>query len=605
MKLSKLSFNLLFVLALLFAGKASAQCPAVTLQPINAVVCEGVDTQFITFTSNISGAFFAWQVNDGINGWVNITGAPYSGFATTNLRVVGSPASLSGFQYRCRVDKASCPTVYTQPATLTVNTAPFVATSPIDSQICQGSAASYTAEASGGGLSYVWQRYTGTAWVDLTNGAPYSGVTSKTLLVNNPALTLNGSFFRVKVSGQCSPITFSDSAKLTINLAPEVSIQPTGASECIGGNAKFSMSATGTTLTYQWQENQGSGWNDIPGALPYSGVYSNQLEILGITAAMNNRQYRCVVKGKCSPPDTTNVVQLIAKTAPAVASVTDLDTICEGENASITVIASGSNLQYQWQENKGGIMGFVNLSDGGMYAGTHTDKLIINGVGSSFEGTTYRCMVTGDCPPLAYSAIREMHVIQDKSVIDNPRDTAVVVDGFGYFAVSAVGTAISYQWQVDNGQGFQSISDNHPNYDGVNTDTLKLKYTPFDFNGYHYRCLVYGGCNEVPAASTGAVLTMQWPTSVATATGNTDGITIYPNPATGNTLFVNVKNAASQKMNVRIVDNMGRTLSNQAITLDASNTSSIDIRTIPAGIYSVILADEQFNTVKTITFTKK
>lgn len=606
MKLTKLSFNnLLLVFALLLAGKTSAQCPVTAdlVQPKNAVVCQGVDTQFIVY-SPTPGVSYAWEVNDG-TGWSNISGAPYTGFLTTNLKVIGSPASLTGYQYRARIDKPSCPTIRSNAVTLTVNTSPFVGTSPIDSQICEGNSVSFTVDADGGGLTYQWQRFSGTTWVDIAPGTPYSGVTSKTLLLTAPPFSFNGASFRVRVSGNCAPPATSDSANLVINTAPQVGQQPTGVSECLGGIAKFTTSAQGTALTYQWQEGQGSGWTDLPGALPYGGVYTNQLEILGITAAMNGRQYRCVVRGKCAPADTTTPVQLVVKTSPAIVSVSDLDTLCEGENTTISVIASGSNLQYQWQEDYQGTSGFLNVNDGTVFSGSKTDKLTITGISSAYEGTLYRVLVTGDCPPVSYSETRTIHVIQDKTVIDDPKDTSIVEGGSGIFKVKAIGTAISYQWQVDDGKGFQSIPLNHPNYVGANTDVLQINYAPYAFSGHRYRCLIYGGCNPAPIGSKGALLTMLWPTSVAGINAKNADAIIYPNPATGSELTLVVKNHASKNINTRIIDNMGRTLSAQPATLSSDNSAKIDISALPSGIYSVIIADEQFNTVKTITFTKK
>jgi len=53
-------------------------------------------------------------------------------------------------------------------------------------------------------------------------------------------------------------------------------------------------------------------------------------------------------------------------------------------------------------------------------------------------------------------------------------------------------SGINYQWQLNTGNGFVSITDNS-NYIGTNTDSLKLNNIPSSWNGYQYRCLAGGG----------------------------------------------------------------------------------------------------------------
>lgn len=66
-------------------------------------------------------------------------------------------------------------------------------------------------------------------------------------------------------------------------------------------------------------------------------------------------------------------------------------TICEGNNASFSVSATGYNLSYRWQENG------VNISDGGIYSGAATATLILTNPGTVKNGKTYRCVITTTC----------------------------------------------------------------------------------------------------------------------------------------------------------------------------------------------------------------
>src|SRR5213076_34603 len=94
--------------------------------------------------------------------------------------------------------------------------------------------------ASGTGLSYQW----------------YKGVNA---LVNqtNSTLTLPGvtsgdaGNYSVVVSGVCGT-SITNSATLVVNTNAFVATAPSNATNCPGTTANFSVSASGTGLSYQW-----------------------------------------------------------------------------------------------------------------------------------------------------------------------------------------------------------------------------------------------------------------------------------------------------------------------------------------------------------------
>jgi hypothetical protein len=202
-----------------------------------------------------------------------------------------------------------------------------------------------------------------------------------------------------------------------------------------------------------------------------------------------------------------------------------------------------------------------------------------------------------------FSDYKTMHVIQDKSVFESPHDTAVMLGVDAIYKVKAVGTSITYQWQVDDGGGYQSISSNHPNYIGVNTDKLTVKTTTFSLTGNKYRCLIYGGCRTEPIASNDAHLGLWWPTSVGIVGNTISDVMVFPNPASGSELTIVMKDATGS-VNARIVDNLGRTVATEHLAMNNS-TSKLNISALPAGVYRIVLSDIQFNTVKAVMFTKQ
>jgi hypothetical protein len=76
--------------------------------------------------------------------------------------------------------------------------------------------------------------------------------------------------------------------------------QPLDQSISEGATATFSVTSSGTGLSYQWKVDTGTGFIDVPSAAPYSGVTSASLSIFPVTSSMNAYKYRCVVAGECA-----------------------------------------------------------------------------------------------------------------------------------------------------------------------------------------------------------------------------------------------------------------------------------------------------------------
>lgn len=142
---------------------------------------------------------------------------------------------------------------------------------------------------------------------------------------------------------------------LTLSSVPSITTQPSSASSCTTGTATFTVAASGSGLSYQWQEFT-SAWNTISNGGVYSGANTNSLTITNPTSGMNGYKYRAVVTGTCSPTSTNtdgNATLTVNASAaisvqPSVASAT----YCAGSAITpLSVTASGSNIGYQWYSN--------------------------------------------------------------------------------------------------------------------------------------------------------------------------------------------------------------------------------------------------------------
>ena len=91
----------------------------------------------------------------------------------------------------------------------------------------------------------------------------------------------------------------------------------------------------------------------------------------------------------CESPATT--VTLTILTGTTVVTQPQPTTICQGNNATFSVVATGYNLTYQWQE------GGVNITNGGIYSGATTATLTLTNPGTSKNGASYRCVISSTC----------------------------------------------------------------------------------------------------------------------------------------------------------------------------------------------------------------
>jgi len=107
-------------------------------------------------------------------------------------------------------------------------------------------------------------------------------------------------------SGKSGEVTITISGQLpsTITKQPSPQTKYAGTGEI----ATFSVTATGTpTLTYQWQIDAGSGWDNVSNGGIYSGAATNTLTLTGVTLAENNNLYRCVAKNTHSTASSNGV----------------------------------------------------------------------------------------------------------------------------------------------------------------------------------------------------------------------------------------------------------------------------------------------------------
>ena len=170
---------------------------------------------------------------------------------------------------------------------------------------------------------------------------------------------------------------------------PEITVSPVNQTMEEGSPAAFSVTASageGEQLTYQWQQkttDSGSEWMDIPDAT--NATYTTGQT----TMAMSGYQYRCVVTANGVSVISAPATLTVNAAATTITTQPGNVTVTEGETATFSVTATGSNLTYQWQQSTDG-SAWANISGAtGISYTTQATTMDMNGY-------QYRCVVTGN-----------------------------------------------------------------------------------------------------------------------------------------------------------------------------------------------------------------
>ena len=263
--------------------------PSVTTNPQNTTACAGSPVSFFAAASGSPVPSIQWQGStDGGSTFSDIPGA------TTSTLTLSPGTSQDGVKFRA-VFTNTCNSATSQAATLTVHLAPTVTTNPLNSTVCEGTAISFTAAATGNPAPTVqWQVSTG-------GGASYSnllGATAATLSLTASA-SQNNNNYRAVFTNTCGTAT-SQPATLTVNTPPVVTSSPLAVSAMAGTSVSFSAGASGSpTPSVQWQVSTDGGTTfvNLPGA-------GSTTLTLAVTAGMSGYQYRALFTNTCGTATT-------------------------------------------------------------------------------------------------------------------------------------------------------------------------------------------------------------------------------------------------------------------------------------------------------------
>jgi hypothetical protein len=444
--------------------------PVITTQPSNQTVCLGDEASF-TVVATGTNLTYQWRI--GIVDLVD--GGSISGATTATLTIDPTVLLDEANNYNVVVSGA-CPTsVTSNNRSLTINSTPVITTQPSNQTVCLGDEASFTVVATGTNLTYQWR----IGIADLVDGGSISGATTATLTIDPTVLLDEANNYNVVVSGACPTSVTSNNRSLTINSTPVITTQPSNQTVCLGDEASFTVVATGTNLTYQWR----IGIVDLVDGGSISGATTATLTIDPTVLLDEANNYNVVVSGACPTSVTSNNRSLTINSTPVITTQPSNQTVCLGDEASFTVVATGSNLTYQWR------IGVVDLVDGGSISGATTATLTIDPTVLLDEANNYNVVVSGACPTSVTSNNRSLTINSTPVITTQPSNQTVCLGDEASFTVVATGTNLTYQWRI----GVVDLVDGG-SISGATTATLTIDPTVLLDEALNYNVVVSGAC---------------------------------------------------------------------------------------------------------------
>lgn len=289
-----------------------------------------------------------------------------------------------------------------------------------------------------------------------TNADATTGQLDWTIPANQPASTL----YQIRLIDARNNNVLVTSNNITISGAPTVQTQPQSQSACAGRGVTFTTGAAGSNLVYRWRKNG----TDIPGA-------TSAILTLTNLKADDAGTYDCVITS-CNQNATTQGAVLTVNVPPAVTVQPNPQSVCEGQPASFSIDATGSELTFQW------------LKDGVPIANATNKEYRIPSTDIGDAGK-YRCRVSGACTPQVTSTEVDLVVDIVPAITNHPKGVDLKVGQQLMLVVAHSGANATYQWK----KGGVDVA-------GATNDTLLIQSVALADSG-RYTVVVKNPCGEV------------------------------------------------------------------------------------------------------------
>jgi gliding motility-associated-like protein len=222
---------------------------------------------------------------------------------------------------------------------------------------CEGGSASFTTAASGTtNITYQWQKFNGSVFVDLVNNATYGGVTTATLTINNVSSSESGDYQCV-VSGDFAADVITSSANLVFNSLPSPPDVTNGVS--CGPGAVTLTASGGSPGDYRWYSGS-----------PLTLIAGQQNETFVTPSISANTTYHVSLADTFCESTPVAITAIISTTpvkpvvSSSITSFNNAITICS--TTPLTLSAPDGFTSYLW--SNGSIAQQITINTTGNYS---------------------------------------------------------------------------------------------------------------------------------------------------------------------------------------------------------------------------------------------
>lgn len=377
--------------------------------------------------------------------------------------------------------------------------------------------------------------------------------------INGSVLTINGAIntqaVSIAVQTPCAPQIISISNDQLV---------------CLGGAVSLTVNASGSNVTYQWQK----GGVDLVNDVTISGVQTATLLIDPSQLNNDGTDYSVVMEDAYGRITTSSPISIIVGTSPSITTSPSNQTETVGDPASFFVVATGTNLTYQWR------IGTTNLMNNGSISGTTSATLIINPTATLDAAPDYNVVVSGACP----SAIISVNASLTLTAVN------LSVELLNFSTLCEENKQL-IQWQTASefNSAYFILDKSRDGINWFDFETIQAAGTSSDLIQYSViddlstmNELNYYRLNQVDIDGTTKVV---GPISSNCSSEVDFEVNLYPNPSKGS-FMLHFTNKFDEDLTIHVCDIMGNEYSKTAVFIAAGeNLVPMTIADLITGVY--------------------
>ncbi|PJJ09954.1 hypothetical protein CLU83_3337 [Flavobacterium sp. 1] len=439
---------------------------------------------------------------------------------------------------------------------------PYTVSGTLNAIVCTSTpTASFTVVTSGSSPTYQWQVNAGSGWTDLTNAAPYSGVTTNTLTVTISGTGLSGNKYRAKItSGGCTKN--GDYGTLTItSVAPSTPGSITGTTpQCPSNSGQiYTITAVSGATSYTWTVP--SGWTINSG---------NGTTSIFVTTGLvgNNGNITVTASNGCGTSAAKSLAVTVVATTVTAGTVAGSASYCSFTN-NTTLTLSGTSLPIGNGAGKASVIRWESSVDDFITSTVIANTATTLTITDLSLTTKFRAIVlanSGGCPEDSAPATITVN-IKPTSIVSG---TATTCNGtFKTISIDLTGTG---PWSLTYTDGTTPVS-----VSSIASSPYTFNVTPSSTKTYTVTALSDSKCTASAADMTGsATITV----NAIPSAGISGTASVCQGGTALNITFTNPQTAA-----VTITYNINGGAS-ATVNVGASTTAAVSAPTTAAGTFA-------------------